>query len=192
MLISPGKPTRNILPSSSETKNFSFYSFICEGTHFGQWIRPKLKQSYLLNLIILLLHYMTVFMVSQWTSTASWIHFYNLTLQTTIVDGIWSFMVQNQYYWSLPLDVHPWWLVDLMDHSYHYLLNSVRLSRKVTKNVNLQNIQYDQLHWTIETSEKDKLWKIEVIPSILFVQSSSAITTNKSFRLFIHQEGAIN
>ena len=87
MLISPGKPTRNILPSSSETKNFSFYSFICEGTHFGQWIRPKLKQSYLLNLIILLLHYMTVFMVSQWTSTASWIHFYNLTLQTTIVDG---------------------------------------------------------------------------------------------------------
>ena len=75
--------------------------------------------------------------------------------------SIWSFMVQNQYYWSLPLDVHPWWLVDLMDHSYHYLLNSVRLSRKVTINVNLQNIQFEQLHWTIKTSEKDKLWKIE-------------------------------
>ena len=31
----------NILPSSSETKNFSFFSFICEGTHFGQWISDQ-------------------------------------------------------------------------------------------------------------------------------------------------------
>ena len=45
--------------------------------------------------------------------------------------------------------------------SDHYLLNLVRLSRKVTINVNLQNIQFEQLHWTIKTSETDKLWKIE-------------------------------
>ena len=151
-----------------------------------------------MNLIILLLHdcfygitmdlysIMNSFLQPNFADHHSWWQCYLPMV------SIWSFMVQNQYYWSLPLDVHPWWLVDLMDHSYHYLLNSVRLSRKVTINVNLQNIQFEQLHWTIKTSEKDKLWKIEVIPSILFVQSSSAVITNKSYRLFIHQEGATN